>query len=144
VSLGGWLILLGLLATGAGIASHALLDWSRLLAEHRDLLHPLRRVVGVLLGTAYQWAYGVPAALLGVAVYAMARGKGMRALIAWKAFAFATLWVIGSAAFFFGLFIAYAPGLGEGGDGLLVPALFAICGYIVIGLGFVAALAKRG
>jgi hypothetical protein len=144
VTLGGRLILAGLLAVAAGIASYALVDWVHVLAENPWAVRGIKRAVGVLLGTAYQWAFGVPAAMVGVAVYAMARGKGMRAHIAWKLFAFFTLWAIGSAAFFFGLFVAYAPGLGEGGDALLVPSLFAIPGYVVIGLGFVAALAKRG
>jgi hypothetical protein len=144
VSLGARLILAGLVSVAAGIASYALLDWGQVLAEHANTLRAIKRIVGVLLGIAYQWAFGVAAGLVGVAVYAMARGRGMRGLIAWRLFAYFTLWAIGSVAFFFGMFVAYAPGLGEGGEGLLVPALFAIPGYIVIGLGFVVALARRG
>ena len=136
-------MLFGMLLIVAAVMSYALVEWSHVLATFPHYLRPLRRMVAVLLKAAYHWAYAVPALLFLAALYRFASAKAGRALIAWKLFAYFTLWVIGSLAFFFGLFIAYAPGMGEGGTDLLVPGLLGCLGYMVIGAGFFVSVLRK-
>ena len=138
------IMLFGILLTMLAVMSYALVEWPHVLANFPHYQRPLKRVVGALLGGAYYFSYGVPALLFLVAVFRFATAKSGRAMVAWKLFAYFTLWVIGSLAFFFGLFLAYAPGMGDGGTDLLVPALLGCVGYMVIGVGFLASVARRG
>ncbi|HYC36179.1 MAG TPA: hypothetical protein VEC19_07135 [Usitatibacter sp.] len=135
-------MLLGMVLALAAVALHLWLDWSEVLAVHAHWLRPLRLAMSTMLPVSWYWAFAVPALLMLVSVVRFVRAKSGRAAIAWKLFAFVTLWAIGSAAFFVGLFLAYVPEMGEGGTGLLVPGLVACVGYLVIGLGFVLSVAR--
>ena len=136
-------MLFGMLLALGGVAAYALVEWTNVLAAYPHYVRPLRRMMALLLRAAYHWAYGVAALMFVAGVYRFATARGGRVQVAWKLFAYFTLWVIGSLAFFFGLFIAYAPGFGEGGSELLVPGLLGCLGYMVIGVGFVASLLHR-
>ena len=135
-------ILLGMLLALAGVALHVAFDWGQVLSKYPHYLRPLRRVMGSLLWASWYWAIAVPVAMLVVAAWRFARAAAGRAAIAWKLFAFATLWGIGSVAFFFALFLAYVPGAREGGTALLVPGLLGCLGYLVIGVGFILSVSR--
>lgn len=138
------ILLFGILLVVLAVISYAMIEWPHVLANFPHHLRSLKRAVAVLLKGAYYAAYGVPVLLFLVAVIRFATAKSGRALIAWKLFAYLTLWAIGSLAFFFGLFLAYAPSSGDGGSDLLVPALLGCLGYVVIGVGFLVSVSRRG
>ena len=135
-------ILLGMALAFVAVALHAAFDWAEILARYPHYLRGLRRAVAALLWASWYWAFAVPVLLFLASAWRFVRASQGRAGIAWKLFAFATLWGIGSVAFFFALFLAYAPGAGEGGTALLVPGLLGCIGYFVIGLGFVLSAAR--
>ena len=136
-------ILLGLALTLAGVLTYTLVDTAGFVSTHQHYLRPLNRVVGQLLDAAWLAAFGVAALIAAIALWRLARTPGGRIAIAWKAFALLTLWAIGSFAFFFALFLAYVPQHGAAGRALLVPALLGCIGYLVIGLGFLLAAARK-
>lgn len=136
------LILLGMLLALGGVAAFIAIDWAATLARWPHYVRPLKSVVGVLLNASWYWAFAVPALLLVAALYRFAVKRTGRLLTFGKVFAYFTLWAIGSVAFFFGLFLTYAPSFGTGGVELLVPALLACLGYLVIGVGFVLSVAR--
>ena len=88
-------------------------------------------------------ALGLPVVLLAGSVYRFVVARSGRMMVLAKLFAWFTLWAIGSFAFYFGLFLTYAPGLGQGGAELAAPALAAIVGYLVIALGFIISVLQR-
>ncbi len=137
------LILWGLLMVAAGIAAYAAIDWQQVLGHHPRFLRPLKVALRATLQAAWYWAFAVPAMMLAGAAYRFVVAKGGRLMVAWKLFAYFTLWAIGSFAFFFGLFLVYAPGLGEGGTQLLAPAMLACVGYFILGVGFVLSLLDK-
>lgn len=137
------LILIGLILVGAGMAAYIMLDWAMILGHNPQFVRPLKAVLRPALDLSWYVALGLPVVLVLGSIYQLVVAKGGRGLILAKLFAWFTLWVIGSFAFFAGLFLAYAPDLGEGGTQLAAPALIAVLGYIVIGLGFAASALRR-
>lgn len=138
------LMLWGLVLVAAGVAAYLSVDWAGVLARYPHYVRPLKGALRPALTLAWYWAYAVPVLLLLVSVYRFFVSRSGRAFIAWRLFAYLTLWALGSFSFFFGLFLVYAPGLGEGGTELLAPALLASLGYILVGLGFVTSALDRG
>ena len=136
MSLAGRLILGGLALVMIAVAAYMLLDWEAILAHHPHFVRPLKLVVRRALDVSWYVALGLPAVLLAGSIYRFAVAKSGRGMIVAQLFAWFTLWAIGSVAFYFGLFLVYAPGLGRGGAELAAPALAAIAGYVIIGLGF--------
>jgi hypothetical protein len=137
------LILIGLVLVMAGVAAYSLLDWAMILGHNPQLVRPLKAVLRPALNLSWYFALGVPVALVLGSIYQLAVARGGRGLILAKLFAWFTLWVIGSFAFFAGMFLAYAPSLGEGGTQLAAPALIAVVGYIIVGLGFAASVFRK-
>lgn len=137
------LILIGLLLVMAGMASYAMLDWAMILGHNPHFVRPLKAVLRPALSLSWYVALGLPVVLVLGSLYQLVVAKGGRAVILAKLFAWLTLWAIGSFAFFAGMFLAYAPGLGEGGAELAAPALVAVFGYIVLGLGFAVSVLRR-
>lgn len=137
------LILIGLILVGAGMAAYAMLDWAMILGHNPRFVRPLKAVLRPMLDLSWYVALGLPVVLVLGSLYQLVVARSGRALILAKLFAWFTLWAIGSFAFFAGLFLAYAPDLGEGGTDLAAPALIALLGYIVIGLGFAASVLRR-
>ena len=136
MSLAARLILAGLALVMGAVAAYLFLDWETILAHHPHVVRPLKLVVRRALDASWYVALGLPAVLLAGSIYRFAVARSGRAMIVAKLFAWFTLWTIGSFAFYFGLFLSYAPGLGQGGTDLAAPALAAIAGYMIIGLGF--------
>ncbi len=136
MSLAARLILAGLLLVMAAVAAYIFLDWEAILSQHPHFIRPLKIVLRRALDASWYVALGLPAVLVAGSIYRFAVAKSGRAMVLAKLFAWVTLWVIGSFAFYFGLFLTYAPGLGQGGAELAAPALAAIMGYMIIGLGF--------
>jgi len=93
-----------------------------------------------VLNLSLFWGLAVPGLLLAASGYRFAVARSGRVSIVWKLFAFFTLWAIGSFAFFFATFLAWA---GGGGLALLVPSLVACLGYILLGLGFLFSTVAR-
>ena len=143
MSLAARLILGGLALVMASIAAYVFLDWQAILAHYPHYVRPLKAVVRRALDASWWVALGLPAVLLVGSAYRFAVARSGRMTILARLFAWLTLWAIGSFAFYFGLFLAYAPGLGQGGAELAAPALAAIGGYIIIGLGFAASVFAR-
>lgn len=143
MSVASRLMVWGMLLVMVAVAAYIAVDWAGLLARHPHYLRPLRAVVKPTLQLSWYWAFIVPLLLLVASVVRFFTAKSGRAMIVWKLFAYVTLWAIGSFSFFFGLFLVYAPGLGEGGRDLLLPALAACFGYILLGLGFLASVLQR-
>lgn len=137
------LILIGLVLVIAGMAAYSMLDWAMILGHNPQFVRPLKAVLRPALNLSWYVALGLPVVLVLGSAYRLVVAKGGRGLILAKLFAWFTLWVIGSFAFFAGMFLAYAPGLGEGGTELAAPALIAVFGYIVIGLGFAASVLRK-
>lgn len=137
------LILIGLILVMAGTAAYAMLDWAMILGHNPHLVRPLKAVLRPALDLSWHVALGLPVVLVLGSLYQLVVAKGGRGIILAKLFAWLTLWVIGSFAFFAGMFLAYAPGLGEGGTELAAPALVAVLGYIVLGLGFAVSVLRR-
>lgn len=137
------LILAGLLLVLAAVAAYAMVDWDPLLERYAQYLAPLKNVLRHALDLAWYMALGLPAVLVAGSFYRFVVAKSGRTMIVARLFAWFTLWAIGSFAFFVTLFLTYAPDLGEGGDALVVPALIAIAGYLVIGLGFIVSVLRR-
>lgn len=137
-------MLWGMLLVVAGVASYAAFDFEAVLGKYPHWMRPLRSVLRPTLHMAWYWALIVPALLLAGSVYRVAASKTGRAMVVWRLFAYLTLWGIGSFAFFFGLFLVYAPSAADGGTALLVPALIACFGYILLGVGFVFSVLGRG
>lgn len=137
------LILIGLALVIAGMAAYSMLDWAMILGHNPQLVRPLKAVLRPALNLSWHVALGVPAVLVLGTIYQLVVAKGGRGMILARLFAWFTLWVIGSFAFFAGMFLAYAPDLGEGGNELAAPALIAVFGYIVIGLGFAASVLRK-
>ena len=136
MSLAARLILGGLVMVVAAIVAHVFVDWETLLAHHPHYVRPLKGVLRHALDASWVVALGLPVVLAVGTLYRLAVAKSGRMMILAKLFAWFTLWAIGSFAFYFGLFLTYAPGLGQGGTELAAPALAAVVGYMVIGLGF--------
>lgn len=136
MSLAARLILAGLALVVAAIALYFFVDWAALLAHHPHYVRPLKVVLRGALGASWYVALGLPVVLVVGSIYRFAVATSGRMTILAKLFAWFTLWAIGSVAFYFGLFLAYAPGLGQGGEDLAAPALAALLGYMIIGLGF--------
>jgi hypothetical protein len=143
VSVAARLMLIGLLLVMAGMAAYSMFDWAMILGHNPHYVRPLKAVLRPALSLSWYVALGVPVALVLGSIYQLAVAKGGRGLILARLFAWFTLWVIGSFAFFAGMFLAYAPGLGEGGAELAAPALVAVFGYIVMGLGFAASVLRK-
>jgi len=143
VSLAARLILGGLLLVAAAVAAYVFVDWETLLAHHPHYVRPLKSVLRRALEVSWVVALGLPLVLVAGTIYRFAVARSGRAMILAKLFAWFTLWAIGSFAFYFGLFLTYAPGLGQGGAELAAPALAAIVGYVVIGLGFAVSVLQR-
>jgi hypothetical protein len=137
------LMLIGLVLVMAGMAAYSLFDWAMILGHNPHFVRPLKAVLRPALSLSWYVALGVPVALVLGSMYQLAVAKGGRGVILARLFAWFTLWVIGSFAFFAGMFLAYAPDLGEGGNELAAPALIAIFGYIVMGLGFAASVFRK-
>lgn len=137
------LILIGLALVIAGIAAYSMFDWAMILGHNPHFVRPLRAVLRPALSLSWHVALGVPVALVIGSIYQLAVARAGRGVILAKLFAWFTLWAIGSFAFFAGMFLAYAPDLGEGGNELAAPALIATFGYIVIGLGFAASVLRK-
>jgi hypothetical protein len=137
------LILIGLILVGAGMAAYAMLDWAMILGHNPRFVRPLKAVLRPMLDLSWHVALGLPIVLVLGSLYQLVVARGGRALILAKLFAWLTLWAIGSFAFFAGMFLAYAPGLGEGGTALAAPALIAVFGYIIIGLGFAVSVLRK-
>ena len=142
MSLAARLILAGILIVMAAVAAYAFLDWEVILAHHPHFVRPLKAVLRRALDVSWYVALGLPAVLLGGTLYRFAVAATGRLMILARLFAWLTLWAIGSFAFFFGLFLTYAPGLGQGGAELAAPALAAIVGYVIIGLGLAISVLK--
>jgi hypothetical protein len=143
VSVAARLILFGLILVMAGMAAYALFDWAMILGHNPHFVRPLKALLRPALDLSWHVALGLPVVLVLGSIYQLAVARGGRGGILAKLFAWFTLWVIGSFAFFAGLFLAYAPGLGEGGTELAAPALIALLGYLVIGLGFAASVLRK-
>ena len=143
MSLSARLILGGLVLVIGAVAAHLLFDFERLLARYPAYVTPLKSALRYALDAAWYAALGVPILMVAGSVYRLAAAKSGRAMIVAKLFAWFTLWAIGSFAFFFALFLAYAPGLGQGGTGLAAPGLVAVIGYMVIGLGFALSALRK-
>lgn len=137
------LILIGLILVMAGTAAYAMLDWAMILGHNPHFVRPLKAVLRPALDLSWHVALGLPVVLVLGSIYQLVVAKGGRGIILAKLFAWLTLWAIGSFAFFAGMFLAYAPGLGEGGTELAAPALIAVLGYIVLGLGFAVSVLRR-
>lgn len=137
------LILIGLILVMAGTAAYAMLDWAMILGHNPHFVRPLKAVLRPALDLSWHVALGLPVVLVLGSLYQLVVAKGGRGIILAKLFAWLTLWAIGSFAFFAGMFLAYAPGLGEGGTELAAPALVAVLGYIVLGLGFAVSVLRR-
>jgi hypothetical protein len=137
------LILAGLVLVFGGMLAYAAFDWEQILAHYPHFVRPLKSVLRPTLDLAWYAALGLPVVLLLGTIYRLVAAKGGRAMILARLFAWFTLWVIGSFAFFAGLFLAYAPAMGEGGTHLIAPALLAAVGYLVIGLGFAVSVLRR-
>ena len=137
------LILIGLVLVGAGMGAYAMLDWAMILGHNPKFVRPLKAVLRPMLDLSWYVALGLPVVLVLGSLYQLVVARGGRALILAKLFAWFTLWAIGSFAFFAGLFLAYAPDLGEGGTELAAPALIALLGYIVIGMGFAVSMLRK-
>ena len=138
----GRLMLGGMLLVLVAVAAYVGVDWERTLALHPESVKPLRRATRVALDLSWHWAWVLPVLLLVAAIYRVFALPSGRLAVVWKLFAYVTLWAIGSFAFFFGLFLAYAAG-GEGGNALLVPAPSACTGYLLTGVGFLASVLRR-
>lgn len=136
MSLPARLILGGIVVVLAAIAAYVFLDWEAVLAHHPHFVRPLKAVLRHALDASWVVALGLPVVLLLGSAYRLATAKSGRMTILARLFAWFTLWAIGSVAFYFGLFLVYAPGLGQGGAELAAPALVALVGYMIIGLGF--------
>ena len=136
MSLAARLILGGLALVMVAVAAYMFVDWEAVLAQHPHFIRPLKSVVRRALAVSWYVAMGLPVVLLVGSVYRFTVARSGRTMIVARLFAWFTLWAIGSFAFYFGLFLTYAPGLGQGGAALAAPALAAIVGYVVIGLGF--------
>jgi hypothetical protein len=143
VSLAARLILAGLALVAVAVAAHVLVDWQALLAHHPHYVRPLKAVLRRALDVSWLVALGLPAVLVVGSIYRFAVAKQGRGMILARLFAWFTLWAIGSVAFYFGLFLTYAPGLGQGGAELAAPALAAIVGYMVIGVGIAISVLQR-
>ena len=137
------LIFIGLVLVVAGMAAYSTLDWAMILGHNPHFVRPLKAVLRPALDLSWHVALGLPVVLVLGSLYQLVVAKGGRGIILAKLFAWLTLWVIGSFAFFAGMFLAYAPGLGEGGTELAAPALVAVLGYIVLGLGFAVSVLRR-
>ena len=137
MSLAARLIVGGILLVLAGIAAYVFLDWEAIVAHHPHFVRPLKAVLRRTLDASWVVALGLPVVLLLGSAYRMVTATSGRLMILARLFAWFTLWAIGSVAFYFGLFLAYAPGVGQGGAELAAPALLALVGYMIIGLGFV-------
>lgn len=137
------LIIIGLVLVIAGMAAHSMFDWAMILGHNPHFVRPLKAVLRPALSLSWYVALGLPLVLVLGTIHQLVVAKGGRGLILAKLFAWFTLWVIGSFAFFAGMFLAYAPGLGEGGTELAAPALIAVFGYIIIGLGFAAGVLRK-
>lgn len=127
----------------AAAAAYVLLDWEAIVAHHPHFIRPLKAVLRRALDVSWVVALGLPVVLVTGSAYRFVVAESGRMMILAKLFAWFTLWVIGSFAFYFGLFLAYAPGLGQGGAALAAPTLAALAGYMIIGLGFVLSVLSR-
>ena len=143
MSLAARLILGGLLLVMAAVAAYAFLDWEVILAQHPHFIRPLKSVLRRALDVSWVVALGLPAVLVVGSIYRFVVAKSGRMMILARLFAWFTLWSIGSFAFYFGLFLTYAPRLGQGGSELAAPALAAIAGYVIIGLGFAISVLQK-
>ena len=137
------LILIGLVLVFAGMAAYSMFDWAMFLGHNPHFVRPLKAVLRPALSLSWYVALGLPVVLVLGAIYQLVVARSGRGLILARLFAWFTLWVIGSFAFFAGMFLAYAPDLGEGGTELAAPALIAVFGYIIIGLGFAVSALRR-
>lgn len=137
------LILMGLVLVFAGMAAYSMFDWAMILGHNPHFVRPIKAVLRPALNLSWYVALGLPVVLVLGSIYQLVVAKGGRGLILAKLFAWFTLWVIGSFAFFAGMFLAYAPDLGEGGTELAVPALIAVFGYVTIALGFAASVLRK-
>lgn len=137
------LILIGLILVIAGMAAYAMFDWGMILGHNPHFVRPLKAALRPALNLSWYFALGLPIVLVLGSIYQLVVAKGGRGLILAKLFAWFTLWVIGSFAFFAGMFLAYAPGLGGGGTDLAAPALIAVLGYLVLGLGFAVSVLRK-
>lgn len=137
------LILMGLVLVFAGMAAYSMFDWAMILGHNPHFVRPIKAVLRPALNLSWYVALGLPVVLVLGSIYQLVVAKGGRGLILAKLFAWFTLWVIGSFAFFAGMFLAYAPDLGEGGTELAVPALIAVSGYVTIALGFAASVLRK-
>ena len=140
MSLAARLILGGVALVMLAVAAYVLLDWEAILAQYPQAIRPLKAVLRRALEASWVVALGLPVALVLGSAYRLSRARSGRMTIVAKAFAWLTLWAIGSVAFFFGLFLIYAPGLGQGGAELAAPALAALVGYMIIALGVALAV----
>ncbi|MEO7744021.1 MAG: hypothetical protein ABIR98_13875 [Usitatibacter sp.] len=143
MSLSARLILGGLMLVMGAIAGYIFFDWEAILSEHPHIIRPLKLVVHHALDVSWVVALGLPVVLVTGSVYRLVAARSGRMMILAKLFAWFTLWSIGSFAFYFGLFLTYAPGIGQGGAELAAPALAAIVGYMIIGLGFAISVLAR-
>lgn len=143
MSLAARLMVGGLALVLAAVAAYAFLDWEAIVAHHPHFIGPLKMVLRRALDVSWVVALGLPVALVLGSAYRFVVTKSGRMRILGKLFAWFTLWAVGSVAFYFGLFLAYAPGLGQGGAELAAPALAAIAGYMIIGLGFILSVLSR-
>lgn len=143
MSLASRLILIGLVLVMGAVAAYIFLDWETILAQNPHFVRPLKAVLRSALDVSWYVAIGLPGVLVGGSIYRFAVAKSGRTTILARLFAWFTLWAIGSFAFYFGLFLTYAPTLGQGGAELAAPALAAIVGYTIIGLGFAIAVLRR-
>ena len=143
MSLAGRLILVGLGLVMAAVAAYAFLDWEALLSQHPQVIRPLKGVLRRALDLSWYVALALPVVLVAGSIYRFAVARSGRMTILAKLFAWFTLWAIGSFAFYVGLFLAYAPGLGQGGAELAAPALAALVGYMVIAVGFAISVLQR-
>lgn len=137
------LILIGLILVIAGMAAYVMFDWAMILGHNPRFVRPLKAVLRPALDLSWYFALGLPVVLVLGSIYQLVVARGGRGVILAKLFAWVTLWVIGSFAFFAGMFLAYAPGLGEGGTDLAAPALIAVLGYLVLGLGFAVSVLRK-
>ena len=135
------LIALGLAFILGGVALLPMVDWPELWRAHPGYRSAISKAVYGMLVAAAIWGMAVPGMLLAASGYRFAVARSGRGFIAWKLFAYVTLWALISFACYFGLFLAYA---GGGGPVLLVPSLLACLGYIVLGLGFVLSTLRPG
>jgi hypothetical protein len=143
LSIAARMILAGLVLVVGGVTAYAMFDWVQIFASHPQFVRPLKAVLRPALNLSWYVALGLPIVLVLGSIYQLVVAKGGRGLILAKLFAWFTLWVIGSFAFFAGMFLAYAPGVGEGGTDLAAPALIAVLGYLVLGLGFAVSVLRK-